>query len=390
MLKIKSHLSIVVISLVLMLFACSNDKNQSWKSFRGDSRNTGVINTEPVKSLTNLKWKFNTNSESVDIPTADDEHVYFGDENGFLHAVEIESGKEKWSFKLETYQNIPLVTEKIVLYISDVLYAIDKFTGQEVWRFQLEQQYNVGCFTPVLHNEVIYFSDSEFLYAVNLSTGTEKWRYKASKGFLSNFPAVTTNAVYISDEQGVLHAVDHKMGQTLWTAKIGEIREKEDGSWTPVLGSNPVIKEGVIYIATWEPALFAFDEITGRLIWKKELETKTKLFIGPSITNNKLICLAFAPYHQLYALNSSNGNEIWNFDPALEDKESKKTYATIGGTSVAKDVVYFGDRSTVYAIDVNTGQKLWDFKVYEPVTDPIISNGIVFFGCHDGYLYALE
>ena len=100
-----------------MLYACNNDKNQPWNSFRGDAGNSGAINTEPVKSLTNLKWKFNTNSESVDIPTADDEQVYFGDENGFLHAVEIESGKEKWSFKLETHQNVPLVTEKVVLYL---------------------------------------------------------------------------------------------------------------------------------------------------------------------------------------------------------------------------------------------------------------------------------
>ena len=389
MLKIKPYLSIVVTGLVLMLYACNNDKNQPWNSFRGDAGNSGAINTEPVKSLTNLKWKFNTNSESVDIPTADDEQVYFCDENWFLHAVEIESGKEKWSFKLETHQNVPLVTEKVVLYLSDVLYAIDKFTGQEVWRFQLEQKYNVGCFTPVLHNEVIYFTDSEFLYAVNLSSGTEKRRYKANKGIFDMFPAVTANAVYISDQEGVLHAVDHKMGQTLWTAKIGETREKEDGSSTSVVSSNPVVDKGVIYIGTWEPALFAFNEITGRLIWKKELETNTELFIGPSITNNKLFYLSVVGDNKLYACNSSNGNEIWHFNPALKDNESKKTYASIG-TSVAKDVVYFGDRSTVYAIDANTGQELWDFKVYEPVTDPIISNGIVFFGCHDGYLYALE
>lgn len=60
--------------------------------------------------------------------------------------------------------------------------------------------------------------------------------------------------------------------------------------------------------------------------------------------------------------------------------------------TVVNGVVYFGSQDwTLYAVDVDTGTKLWEFRANSFVdSSPAVVDGVVYFGSNDGNFYALD
>jgi len=57
---------------------------------------------------------------------------------------------------------------------------------------------------------------------------------------------------------------------------------------------------------------------------------------------------------------------------------------------VANSVVYIGSGRGVYALDAESGTKLWSFAADSTVGSPAVAYGLVFIGSEDGWLYALN
>jgi len=89
----------------------------------------------------------------------------------------------------------------------------------------------------------------------------------------------------------------------------------------------------------------------------------------------------------VYALNANTGAKLWSF-------------ANEGGVSsspaVANGVVYIGGFAdpfgVIYAINAATGEELWSHKVGYScyVATPAVANGVVYVGCGDGDVVALN
>ncbi len=63
-----------------------------------------------------------------------------------------------------------------------------------------------------------------------------------------------------------------------------------------------------------------------------------------------------------------------------------------GTVTVAQGVAYYeSPDGNLYAVDVNTGKKKWDFEVRGGLSsEPVVSGGVVYFGAKDGSLFALD
>lgn len=92
-----------------------------------------------------------------------------------------------------------------------------------------------------------------------------------------------------------------------------------------------------------------------------------------------------------------------DFDLEISDFGVQKTYSLTwdheyGGTvaclpEIDGGIVYFGcDNYYLYALDVKTGKEIWKFKAGGCAGNypPVVVGDFVFFGSYDGYLYALE
>ncbi len=110
--------------------------------FRADLLRDGNFQAEGPTRHASLKWKFKTGpvvEAWFSSPTVVNRVVYFGADDGYVYAVDVESGKEKWRFKTgDVVYSSPAIAENTVYAGSHDgnMYAINADTGREKWRFQ--------------------------------------------------------------------------------------------------------------------------------------------------------------------------------------------------------------------------------------------------------------
>ena len=85
--------------------------------------------------------------------------------------------------------------------LNGVVHALDKETGEEKWRYKS----NGGVFTrPVESGRVIYFGNSDSkLYAVDPETGKKLWTFTAG-GAVICAPRVHQETVFVGRTDGCL------------------------------------------------------------------------------------------------------------------------------------------------------------------------------------------
>ena len=84
----------------------------------------------------------------------------------------------------------------------------------------------------------------------------------------------------------------------------------------------------------------------------------------------------------VYALNAETGQKIWNYTVEVG----------LYSLSVADEMVFVGATDhKVYALNQTTGDQIWNYTTGWRVNScPAVMEGIVFIGSDDGNLYALN
>jgi len=156
------------------------------------------------------------------------------------------------------------------------------------------------------------------------------------------------------------------------------------GDLWPGRASSPAVSDGIAYIKLYD-TLYALDSQTGRLIWSKP--TLSSDHSSPAVaydmvfdsTGNYPDC----PGCGVVAYDAKTGDEKWRMNLLLGAR----------GPNVYKNVVYFGsDDHYVRAVNAYTGDLLWTSPyLNDGVTAvPAVANGKVFVGTWTNKLYALD
>ncbi len=151
--------------------------------------------------------------------------------------------------------------------------------------------------------------------------------------------------------------------------------------YSPVL-SSPALSDGLVFIKG--DHLLCINSSTGSKVWEASVDSAQQ-FSSPIVEGGYVYAcndLEGSIGGQVYALNESNGNQIWSF-PAN---------ASSSTPAVANGVVYVGsDNGNIYAIDAYSGQRIWNYSTGGTVgSSPAVTNGIVYVGSDDGNVYALN
>ena len=85
-------------------------------------------------------------------------------------------------------------------------------------------------------------------------------------------------------------------------------------------------------------------------------------------------------------MDIQSGQQKWKFKTGGGDM-----YWTGPSPAVSDGVVYFGSfDGYLYAVDIQSGKEKWKFQTGGSiVSSPAVSGEVVFFGSEDGYLYAV-
>jgi eukaryotic-like serine/threonine-protein kinase len=398
--------------------------------FRANFQRTGVYQAIDVRQPRGLKWKFKPDSTTSLLSNiwnilANNEIVCFNNSGSNLYACDTQTGQQKWLYQSEIKAD--LLSSGIidgVVYIctrqqdsstlnnpilSNYLIALELQSGQQKWQFKLPQQsplmlsfnslYSLSV--PVVVKEFVYVaSDNGHLYALDISSGELIWSYKIANNMALSSPAVKEEILCISSNNGYLYAIDLTTKQEKWKFEIGVI--------PPFVMPVPVITNERVYVVGNFNQLYVLNLYDGQLLWTCNLGNK--LLSNPAITS-QIICIAGSNY--LYALDTDTGRQLW-----MSELNEMFSWSS---PIINQETVYISSQDCLRAIDLQTGDQLWQFqtpfsdrwvfnpqrwlwglviqlqKVFsrningmEQFSEPVIADGTIYVGCSNGYLYALH
>ncbi len=195
-----------------------------------------------------LKWSFSTRPDRHDLlpaaPVASGDHIFFGDRDGGLYALNPETGKLAWKRDLGTPISTSLVTAGEYLYFgaANHVLCVDARTGR-VKADYLADGWSFG--RPVIAGDSLLIFIGETLTSMDLSLKKTRWRQKANGKWRTPRPHLWRQSVLVGNEFGNIFAFRISDGRQLWTGTFeGIIRS---------VGSA----DQVLYIGTRQGAVYA-------------------------------------------------------------------------------------------------------------------------------------
>ncbi len=208
----------------------------------------------------------------------------------------------------------------------------------------------------------------------SLQPGDKKWEFMTSGGAMVFCPALGTDGTVYVGATNSVYALDGATGARKWV-----FEPKEAVNSSPAIGAD-----GTVYVGA-SSNVYGLDGATGAKKWA--FQRMGGGGSSPAIAANGTV-YALGGYDSVYALDGATGARKWAFGPGGPVSSSP----AIG----ADGTVYVGDSSNVYALDGVTGAEKWEFQVTGgTLSSPAIgADGMVyigiFFWASGGGVYALE
>lgn len=275
-----------------------------------------------------IRWRHREERPSLNMviqksrPVFDDERVYFGTDDGVVKALSKTDGEVIWSHEIGRHPpgkgilSSPALYDGILYigaYDGDV-YALDAGSGAVRWRYRdadwvgsspcVSARHSLiyiglefGLFrkrggivalraadgtaawsdrTPELthgsplyieeHETVVIGSNDGVAYAYDARHGGRHWIAQTPSD-IKVAPAYADDIVFVPSVDGTLSALDVRTGRLAWTFATGG------------LYSTPLVRHGIVYIASLDKCIYALDASSGTE--RSRFETRGRIFASP-------------------------------------------------------------------------------------------------------------
>ncbi len=201
---------------------------------------------------------------------------------------------------------------------------------------------------------------------------TEAWSRGLSNGVENYYsrlrPALGYDLVFAASRQGIVAAFDEQSGKQVWERDLATYEDEgylsflsnlfSDGISAKISGGLAVSYEKV-YFGTEDGLVFALNAKTGETEWQVSL--RGEVIASPSVDEN--VVLVNTGSGVMYALDAFTGEEVWTYEsdvPALSLRGISGPVAANGGAIV-------GTASGKLVVNIiGTGQTAWEQAVASP------------------------
>ena len=243
-------------------------------------------------------------------------------------------------------------------------------------------------FAPVIKNEKVFVLDTAgVLSAYDLVSEKKIWKSQIfKKSFLKNYhtPKISYADGKIFCIAGVnkIAAANQSDGKVLWSKEIAAI---------PV--STPVSDGKSLYVSTNDNKLYAFDAISGELLWVQAGIARPTAILGAAdLVIYKDLVIASYSSGEIYAVNKKTGEPLWSQDLNINKATTSDFYLNdVDATPVVKDDVIYaiGNGGLMKAISIKDGNYLWK-KQIAGITDFWLADEFLFVINNDNKLLAIS
>lgn len=159
--------------------------------------------------------------------------------------------------------------------------ALDAKAGAPVWRAQVSSE--VQSRPRVAGDRVVVRTLDGKVFGLDAASGEHRWSYDGGTPSLSvrstGSPAVESGVVFAGFDDGRLAAILAASGEVLWEARVSAARGRSEIERLTDVDTEPVVEEGVVYAASYDQAIAAFEAGTGREVWRRALASHSGLAV---------------------------------------------------------------------------------------------------------------
>jgi outer membrane protein assembly factor BamB len=221
-------------------------------------------------------------------------------------------------------------------------------------------------------------------WSVSIAGGSKKVRLAAA-------PVVANDTVYVMDTAATVHAFAASTGAERWKTSLGV---KGDGN-DSVFGGGVSFDGGHLFATNGVGDVAALDAGTGSVLWK--VRPSGPIRGAPTVANGQIYVIT--QDNQIYALNAEDGKTVWNQAGSLENSGIFGAAAP----SVAQGTVVAGFSSgELTAYRYENGRAVWQdalsrtsmstavASLSDIDADPVIADGKVYAIGQGGRMVALD
>ena len=362
------------------------------------SRSSFLYQPEEIGETPQLAWIRNVNANlyfSSPVVAGGNVYVASLDEDlkgeAAIFALDAKTGELQWKYPVRNSIKNTIAVDEGTVFAQDAegyLYAIDSQTGKPKWDIKM----NVAGL-PVLvdgltaANGIVYAGSGKAFGAYNGKTGEAVWLNKGwPQGEATTSTPLLINGVVVSGANWRgFYGNDAQTGELLWKLDKDGITDR---------GATPAYVGNLLYVASRQ-SLFIIDSRSGKVVVRKELPFNVQVNSTPLVTDN--LIMFGTQTDGLVALDRETFEVKWKAQtsPALvyTAPYSRHPAATIetspllvGGT------VYFGaSDGIIYGVNPENGQTVWKHKTGAPLFSTLATDGRMIFATDfGGNVYAFR
>lgn len=359
---------VVVGSNALTRFARAQS---DWPMYRGEPSLVGVAQGSLPAKLS-LLWSFKTGGPVKSSAAIVAGRVFVGSDDGQLHALDLERGKEIWATRTDgPIESSPLVLEgRVFVGSSDAhLHAFRADNGERLWKFATGDRILSSpnwIAAPEGKGQWIVVGSYDYkLYCVDAATGKSNWVYESSN-YINGSPAVAQGVTAFGGCDAILHVVSLTNG-----AKIKEIPA---GAY---VAASAALTGGRAYFGHYENEFLCFDLEKGERVWMYR-DLNFAYFSSPAIVADRVVF--GGRDKKLHCVGRADGKRLWTL-PTLGKVDSSPVIC-------GDKVVVGSDDGKLYLVALATGKRLWSYEIGQPISaSPAVAGGKVVVGSEDGSVY---
>ncbi len=411
-----------------------------WPTYLHDLQRTGagsdtILSPANVGQLTK-SWSFKTGGVIASSPTVVGGTVYVGSWDGYEYALDAATGAMKWKTYLGVTQvptcdppslgiSSAAAVQNGVVYVGggdSYWYALDATSGAILWKvFTGDNSGASGHYnwsSPLIYNGYAYIGVASLgdcplvqgqLLQVSLSTHQVVNTFNAvpagqTGGGIWVSPSIdtTTNTIYVATGtqstpfQPYSQAVVSLNASTLavkdsWKLPESEVANNSDFSGTPIL-FNDAAGNPLVAALNNDGSVFAFNRtnLAGGPIWQDQIVsdgTNAGTVSSGAFANGRL--------YEAGGNTSINGVGYKGAVRALDPATGKYLWqhgapdVVVPALAYSNGLVIDGAGSVLEVLDATTGTRLYSYTTSNRMyAAPSVSNGQIFTGNNDGYVYA--